>query len=390
VEHDTGELLDVWYECEACGARVGEEHKSAMLAAGRWIAQNPGPDRAAGFKLNALYAPVGWFGWRRVVLAWLKAEKDTTGALAKTFANTILGEAYEEPGETIEVHWLQKRIEAWRIGERVPAGALLLTAGVDVQGDRLEVRVWGYGRDAESWLIDRHLLFGSPAADQTWHALEQLLERTWPHELGGKLRITALAIDAGDGNTTHFVRAFARKWAPTRRVIAVKGQAVQGKPLLGRPTDQDVSARGKVLKSGVKLWPLGSDTGKAVFYARLRVEEPGPGFVHLPSGLPDEELEQLVAERLRTRYIRGFAKREWHLDRGRRNEALDCRVMADAAAEYAGIRTLSEATWAKLEAAVQVTTEDLFAETVRPAPAPPKAAPSVFPRRNWATDWRPR
>ena len=397
IEHDTEELVAIGYECEACGVQIGEESKPEMLARGRWIAQNPGPDRAAGFKLNALYSPLGWFGWRKVVLAWLKAQKDTTGALAKTFHNTVLGEAYEEPGETVEVHWLLKRVEVWRIGERVPAGALLLFAGIDVQGNRLEVRVWGYGRNAETWLVDRHVIFGAPASDDVWRALDQLLERAWPHELGGKLRITAAAIDASDGNTTHFVRTFARRWAPTRRVIAVKGQAVQGKPLLGRPSDQDVTARGKVIRHGVKLWPMGSDTGKATFYARLRIEEPGPGYVHLPSGLPDEEFEQLVAERLQTRYIRGHPKREWHLDRGRRNEALDCRVMADAAAEYAGIRGLGEAAWSKLEAAVR-TAGDLFArETADPStpaqpPAPPpapKPAPA-FPRRNWATDWRPR
>jgi phage terminase large subunit GpA-like protein len=409
IEHDTGELVDVWYECDSCHGTIHEHHKTAMLAAGRWIAHNPGPDRAAGFKLSALYSPIGWFGWRKIVLAKLRADRDVSGTLAKTFANTVLGEAYEEPGETVDAHWLQRRVESWRIGEQIPAGALLLVAGVDVQGDRLEVRVWGYGRNDETWLCDRHILFGPPAAPETWAALEQLLDRAWQHELGGKLRISAAAIDASDGNTTHFVRAFARRWAPTRRVIAVKGQAVAGKPLLGKPTEQDVNWRGKTVKRGVKLWPMGSDTGKAVFYARLRVDEPGPGYVHLPTGLPEEEFAQMVAERLQTRYIRGHPKREWHLERGRRNEALDCRVMADAAAEYLGVR---RAPWDQLEASVRVATPDLFAgetpATVQSpgaaapgavqvpdpagpadaAPTPARATPA-FPKANWATNWRP-
>lgn len=409
VERDTGELVSVWYECEGCNEPIHEHYKTQMLGAGRWISQNPGPDRAAGFKINALYSPIGWFGWRKVVLAHLKAEHDTSGKLRKTFINTVLGEAYEEPGESIDEHFLKRRVEAWRIGERVPAGALLLTAGCDVQGDRLEVRVWGYGRNEESWLVDRHILYGSPAVPETWSALEQLLDKAWPHELGGKARIGAIAIDASDGNTTHFVRAFVRKWSPTRRVIAVKGQAVQGKPLLGKPTDQDVSWRGKLIKGGVKLWPMGSDTGKSAFYARLRIgwdnethgPAPGesiPGYVHLPSGLPDDEFAQLAAEKLVTRYIRGHPKREWHLPSGRRNEALDCRVMADAAAEYMGVRRMP---WDKLEQGLRVQTADLF-DKDRPADEPaappadaaePAAQTSALaaprrPRGNWVTNWR--
>lgn len=373
VQRDTGELQAVWYECESCLGAIHEHAKTAMLNAGRWVAHNPGPDRAAGFKLNALYSPIGWFGWRRVVLAWLKAQRDTSGALTRTFWNTILGEAYEEPGETIDEHWLKRRIESWRVGERVPAGALLLAAGVDVQGDRLEARVWGYGRNAETWLVDVQVIHGSPALDATWLGLEALLDKAYLHELGGKVRVHAIGIDAGDGNTTHFVRAFVRKWRATRRVIALKGQAVQGKPLLGKPTEQDVNWRGKLIKRGVLLWPMGSDTGKAAFYARLRIEEPGPGFVHLPAGLPDEEFAQLTAEKLMTRYIRGHPKREWELPRGKRNEALDCRVMADAVAEYLGMR---RARWDQLEAAVRVTTEDLFARDPGTAPAPAGSAAS--------------
>lgn len=410
VERDTQELVGVWYECEACDEPVHEHFKTQMLKAGRWIPQNPGPDRAAGFKLNALYSPIGWFGWRKIVLAWLKAQKDTSGKLQKTFTNTVLGEAYDEPGETIDEHFLKRRIEDWRIGERVPAGALMLAAGCDVQGDRLEVRVWGYGRNEQSWYVDRQTLWGSPAVPETWEALERLLDKSWDHELGGKLRIVAMAIDASDGNTTHFVRAFARKWAPTRRVIAVKGQAVAGKPLLGKPTDQDVSWKGKLLKGGVKLWPMGSDTGKAAFYARLRIEEVGPGYVHLPTGLPDEAFSQLTAEKLITRYIRGHAKREWHLPSGRRNEDLDGRVMADMAAEYAGVRNVN---WAKLEAAIRASAPDLLddasRETVQTS-APDTKASDAAPasssakadavatqtarprirvmRRNWVTGYR--
>ena len=359
VERDTGELVDVYYECAGCGGRIDEHAKPELLACGTWIAQNPGPDRAAGFKINALYSPLGWFSWRRVVLKWIEAQRDPSGTKLKTFHNTVLGEAYEEQGEAIESHALKARVEPWRLAVLVPAKCLLLSAGVDVQHNRLECYVWGWGRDLESWLVDRIMIFGSPALEETWSALEDLLAKGYAHAGGNSLRITAMAIDSSDGVTTHFVRRFARKWSHTRRVIAVKGQSTAGKALIGRPSKQDVNYRGEVLKKGVEVWQYGADTAKGALYARLKIEEPGPGYVHLPSGLPDDFYDQLTAERRVTRYLRGHPRTEWVLEKGRRNEALDCAGMAHAAADYAGLARLN---WDALERLVNPEQRDLFTQ----------------------------
>ena len=378
LERDTGELTDVHYECEACQARIDEHVKPELLAAGRWVATNPGPDRAAGFKINALYSPLGWFGWRQVVLKWLEAQRDPSGTKLKTFWNTILGEAYDEAGEAIEAHFLKARVEPWRLGGVVPAKCLLLTAGVDVQHNRLEAYVWGWGRDLESWLIDRHIIFGSPALEATWLALEDLLAKGYPHAGGNSLRITAAAVDAGDGVTTHFVRVFARKWAHTRRVIAIKGQAAAGRAVIGKPSKQDVNHHGEVIRGGVEIWQYGSDTAKGALYARLKLDPPKtaaggvdlaavqaggvPGYVHFPSGLPDDVFDQITAEKRVTRYLRGQPRVEWVLEKGRRNEALDCAGMADAAAEYSGRSRLN---WDQLERAINPAQQDLLAAAAR-------------------------
>jgi phage terminase large subunit GpA-like protein len=362
VERDTGELLDVHYECESCHARIDEHAKTDMLAQGQWLAQNPGPDRAKSYKLNALYSPLGWFSWRAIVLKRLEAERDPSGTKKKTFTNTVGAEAYAEDGERIEPHWLKARVEPWRIGGVLPARCLMLALGVDVQGNRLEAYVWGYGRDREKWLIDRHIIFGSPALDETWQGLEDLLAKGYVHAGGQSIRIARAAIDASDGNTTHYVRVFARKWAMSGRVIAVKGQAVAGKALIGKPTKQDVNYRGEILKHGVDLWPYGADTAKGVLYAQLRIDEPGPGYVHFPSGLPDAFFEQLTAETRVTRYLRGHPRTEWVREKGRANEALDCAGMADAAAESVG---LSRVNWDALERLVNPQQKDFFAERVQ-------------------------
>lgn len=392
TERDTGELVDVWYQCLHCEARIEERDKGEMLSRGRWVAQNPGPDRAAGFRISALYSPIGWVSWREIVLGWLEAQRDVSGVKSKTFTNTVLGEPHEAESDTVAEHFLKARVEAYKLGA-VPRGCLLLCAGVDVQGDRLEAYVWAYGKNEESWLIDRQILYGSPAEAHTWSALEDLLGKSYSHEGGASLRIAAMAIDASDGNTTHFVREFARKWIPSRRVIAVKGQAVAGKPILGRPTDQDVTYRGRVLKHGVKLWPVGADGAKGWLYGHLKIEKPGPGFVHLPAGLPDEFFAQLTAERRLVRYIRGHPKSEWTLPRGRRNEALDCAVYALAAAHYYGYTRLN---WDALEKALLVNQEDLFAKDRDPqiqtsalasALAPPRQPWLAPKKKSWVTNW---
>jgi phage terminase large subunit GpA-like protein len=377
VERDTGELVDVWYECEACEGRVEEYHKSKMLEAGRWIAGRPGGGRSPGFHLSALYSPLGWFSWWDAVRARLRADGDPTGELLKTWTNTVLGEAYDEAGDQPDDNDLKRHIGDYRVGGPVPRAVLMMTCGVDVQHDRLEARVWGWGRGEEAWLVHREVIFGPVSLDSTWDALDELLFRGWPHAGGGTLKIQATAVDASDGITTHHVRVYARKHA-ARHVIAVKGQAVQGKPILGRPTEQDVNHRGKTIKGGVKLWPMGSDTAKGVIYARFRITEPGPGYVHFPQGLPDGEFAELVSEKVVTRYVKGFARREWVKDPGARNEALDCFVMALAAAQYAGV---TRANWDRLEALL--IQPDMWAapkvESIAPPPATVESEPPAEP-----------
>lgn len=362
-EEDTEEISAVWYECASCHGRIEERHKTEMLDGGRWIAMRPGRDRPAGFQLSALYSPIGWFSWRAAVIKWLAAQKDPTGYQEQVFSNTILGLPRRPKGEQANGDELKKHVHAapYMLGS-VPAGALMLCAGGDIQHNRIEIRVWGFGRDKQRWLIDRHIVYGSPMFDETWAGVEEILVKAYRHASGSSLRIAALALDASDGNTTHYVRAFARKWALTKRVIAVKGQAQQGKSIIGKPTTQDVNHKGVVIKDGVKLWPYGSDTAKALIYAAYQVEQPGPNYVYLPQGLPDDEFAQMTCETKRIRYVNGYPRYGWYKPAGAANEALDCFGMALAAAIYAGV---DRKDWDELERRVAPNQKDMFSAPVQ-------------------------
>ena len=367
------------YLCRHCGAAIEERCKTDMLADGQWRAEMPGAQmgQVAGFHLNKLYSPTGWRSWRWMVAKWLEAKEaaqagDTTKL--KSFVNTSLAETWEDQGDRADQHALRRRATDIPL-RQVHWGLFVCTSGVDVQGDRLEAYVWAWGRGMERQLVDRAIFYGDPAlpeseAGSPWAALTEYRRTPILHASGRPVPVLATMIDTG-GHHTQAVYAYARAHQHAG-VHAVKGMSQAGKSVIGKPTDQDLDWRGQKQRRGVKLWPIGTDTAKAEIYGRLRIGEPGPGYVHLSKHLPADVFEQLTAERMVTRYVKGHARLEWVKPAGRRNEALDCAVYALAGAHLKQIDRWREGDWAKWERRVQVA--DLFD---RPPPAEPSPAPVV-------------
>jgi phage terminase large subunit GpA-like protein len=405
VRRDTGELLDCWIECQHCQAKIEEHHKTAMLEGGRWVAEAPGVGKPVGFHLSALYSPLGWFSWFTAVKKRLEADKDPTGERLKVWTNTVIAEPYAEASEQLNDHDIKQRAEPYKL-KTVPMGGLFLTAAVDVQAKRLEVKVKAWGRGEESWLVDVDVIHGDTESAQPWEVLDEYLAGKFAHECGAQLRIIAAAVDSGYRTQTVY------DWCRLRRhrnIFPIKGQSQTGKSVLGRPSKQDVDHRGKVIKGGVEVWPIGTDTAKSKIYARLKITEPGPGCMHFPLGLPDDYFKQLTAERLVSRYHKGYLRTSWEKDATERNEALDLEVYAYAAAVLAG---LTRTNWDRLEAAIRATAGDLFVQAQEQVPAadaapaqPPvetsgqandagtdakqaaEPAPTP-PRKNWVTGFR--
>jgi phage terminase large subunit GpA-like protein len=231
------------------------------------------------------------------------------------------------------------------------AAACLLTAGVDVQDDRLAVTVWGWGRGECAWCVGWTELMGDPVTEEPWKALDDVLAQSWPHANGGTLRIVMAAVDTG-GHRTQAAYSYVRQ--RRRQVMAVKGANRPGQPVVAtRPSLVDVHWNGQKIPNGAQLWTIGTDTAKGELFARLALPD-GPRSIHFACDLPIDFYAQLTAERRVTRYVRGLARQEWTLPRGARNEALDCLVYAYAAALRLGI---ARANWDKLEAAVAPRTD---------------------------------
>ena len=329
----SSDKVEAWYECVSCFGKITDAHKPTFLAEGRWVQTNLGSS-IAGFHLSELYSP--WRSFADVVRAYLEAKDDPQ--LLKVFWNTSLGLPYDDgSGEGLLWRNLFTRREPYH-PLSVPRGALVLTAGIDVQANRLAVSVWGWGRKEEAWLIYHTELFGNPDQEKVWHDLDAILNATYSHELG-ELGITLAAIDTGYAAQTVYNYVRVRS-----KIYAVKGSSSLWKPPISRPSLIDVNYRGKTLKKGVAVWPIGTDTIKSTVFSRLKLIEPGPGYFHFPQ-IDEEYFEQLTAEKVVSTMVNGQHRRKWIQIRNR-NEALDCLVYAYAAAVSVGIARID---WDKLE-----------------------------------------
>lgn len=359
LRYDKATIDEVSYQCEHCNALIGEHAKTEMLARGRWIATAIGDDpHTRGYHLSALYSPVGWLSWVTIARQW-ELEASQSVDARKGFINTILGEEYEEESNPVpEWERLYERREEWP-HRTVPERGLFLTAGADVQADRIELDVWAWGRGLESWLVEHCVLFGDPAHAETWAGMTALLGATWEHASGKRMALQRLAIDTGAFTQAVYL------WARTQdraTVLPIKGVPAYDRliPVSG-PTKVELAASGIRLKGGLNLWTVSVSFFKREFYKQLELAKPTDeerargvafpaGYVHVSTAASDEWTKQCVAEQqvvVRTR--QGFASRtEWRPLRAR-NEALDMRVYARAAVWHAGADRWSERTWRDLE-----------------------------------------
>jgi phage terminase large subunit GpA-like protein len=304
-----------------------------MLARGEWRATAPGDGVTAGFLLPALLSP--FETWGDVAVDFLASRKDPIRL--KSWTNLKLGDPFEDrDAEAIDATAIMTRlIENW--GDRLPDGVTVITAGVDVQGDRLEWEIVGWGVGEESWSLSYDRVWGDPGRPETWETLDKELLRLFDHPRLGPMPIRAVAVDSG-GHHTQIVYRFAQERA-RRRIWAIKGRGGPGVPVWpARPP----RARDKAFTPYI----VGVDAAQELMTARLKIAEPGPGYSHFPAGRDLDYFRMLTAERIIKTYRRGHLVREWRKDPGVHNEAFDCRVYSYAALQgliALGVRVADEA-----------------------------------------------
>ena len=324
----SGAFQDVAYRCVACESLIPESEKRNMVDRHRWqITGNPGP--VAGFHLNALYSP--WQSWVAMARDYESATKEPL--LLRVFVNTMLGLPWEDKGEGLEWESLMKRSRDSNYSSgQIPEQVAILTAGVDVQGDRLAVAIWGWAE--ESYLIEYAEIMGEPLLDGTWDILESYLDRTYQHPLGGTLKVSLACIDTG--YLTQDVYGQVKKRS---RWYAVKGKAGD-RVFVSRPSWQELNWRGRALKRGIKLYVLGVDKAKELLYSRSRITQ-GDRCLHFPNDTDASWFEGFCSEVQVAKTVSGRLQYRWEKLNGIANEPLDTTIYALAAAELCGLSRLN-------------------------------------------------
>lgn len=309
IEWPEGKPEEAAFRCPSCNELVLERYKPQMVEAGDWRITRPHVRDHASFRVNSLISLTPNTSWADIAQDFLVKKKapDTL----QTFINLTLGQAWRTEGERIEMSELQERAEPFGL-HAIPEAVRVITVGLDVQRDRLEMTFVGFS-ESETFVLGHDVIWGDPKEHTTWAEADDKIKTRWKHPLGGTIGVDACACDAGDGENMAYVQAFAKA---RNRVYAIKGEAGFQKPII------------KASKThGSDLFLVGRDS------VRMRIVQQVRKSWHFSNTLSADWFEQFSSERLDIRYVHNTPVRRFVPTMGRRQEAKDCVVYAVAVRE---------------------------------------------------------
>lgn len=342
---DDGDPSSVRYVCSICGAEIEEHSKSTMLPAGEWRAASEFHG-VAGFHLSTIYSPLGWTSWadlaREHQSAYQQMKKGDSSTM-QVFKNTRLAETWEPvAAQAVSEHELERFCGDYKFGT-VIGSPVILTAGVDVQNDRLEVSVFAHDSDARASLVAHEVIVGYPGDASTWDELSDLLDQQWPHADGVTYRKVDFACVDSGGHFTEQVYAFCARG----RRLAIKGASWDLSGILGPLKFVEYGAR-KAIKHGHKFRIVAVNKLKSALVERLQLEPGAANSFAFPKDILErcpQYFSQLCAERLIEVTQAGATRYRWVRRSGVRNEALDCAVYALAGTHVLRLHHVKPAQW---------------------------------------------
>lgn len=308
-------VKSVKWRCPDCGMEFTEAQMKASEQ--KYVADNPGIQDVQSFKVNAFSSP--WLDWKKLIGEYLDA-KDNIESM-KTFVNTRLTEVYKPIGELKDIDKYLARREEYKAN--VPDGVLILTAAVDVQNNRLEYEIKGWGKGEESWGIRKGIIVGVPDQAETWRELDDILDRTYHFADGTGIQVHRTFIDSG-GSYTQEVYQYCSANVHKQR-FAIKGASEFSAPIIYK------TAKAKGFEN-LLLLLLGVSQAKQYVFQRLKeIDLPGPGYMHYPEnegrGYDDVYFRGLLSERMEQKLIKGKLITQWvNIAKDHRNEPLDLSV----------------------------------------------------------------
>lgn len=335
---EEGNPSTAFYACEHNGCVIDDADKNLMVRNGEWIATAKF-NGIAGFHISELYSPFS--SWAKIAADY-EIKKETPEQL-QTFYNTVLGLPYEAASDGVDAADFAALVDDYE-KNTVPDGVGVLTGFIDIQKDRIEYSVWGFGRNLEPYLINHDVMLGS-INDPNFRAsvAAEIRGLSYENQHGDTLVLKQVGVDSGYESKSAYdlVRLIGSK------ACATKGVGGFGRDMVARPSYKDYTVGGKVIKRGMKLFALGVDVAKIWTYDRFSLGANQVGRAHFPVGMSDDYFEQLAAERLQIQNVRGYKVRKW-ITVNLRNEALDCFVGCLSMALVVGVDKYTSRTWDSL------------------------------------------
>lgn len=363
LKWDKGTYERVYYQCAHCPGEIDEHYKTWMLEHGQWVADFPelSNDEVIGFYIHGLYSPPGWLTWTMVAKKIDKAEGNELRE--RNVANLIKGLPYKQKGEQPDWNMVYNKREQYPIGTP-PKEVYFITCGVDVQADRVECEVVGWGKGIRSWSIEYIILPGDTAQVHVWNELAKIVNKKWYRADGVMLPMTLMCVDTGY-NTSH-VYKFCQRF-DLSKVVPVKGDDNLNVPVAA-PRSVNITQQGKKIGS-VKIWRVGVSLLKSELYGYVRQNknEDGstqPGYCSFPEYAP-EYFKGLCSEQLELREHKGKRKYEW-VRKYRQNEPLDCRNYARAAASMKQIDRMRDEHYEQMIGEIDNYTDDTDDDNEQP------------------------
>jgi len=337
----TGLPAEVYCECPNCAGKIEEAlHKSWMLENGAWFSEKGSPGLRyrvdwehdnPSFFIASFYSPYGFFSWADAVKEWFDYLKTKDLNKLQVIVNQTWAETFTMTGHEVSYSYLHKRREYYGSAKEpidVPFGALVLTAGVDVQSDRLEALVLGFGLYDEIWAIDYSVFAGDPkqkgnrfgylksGQPSVWLLLDQYLSKQWQHESGQMMPIECTMVDAQ--YSTEEVNIFC-KLRESRRIFPIHGMPGWTRPYIA------LASKRRHERYGTINYNAGVDSLKTKLYSQLKIKEEGPGFIHFPKKdcFSEAFMKGLTCERLVPKIVKGQKVLYWDNPPGARNEPTD-------------------------------------------------------------------
>ena len=337
IKHPKNKPEKAIIECPECGQSITDKMRRSMVLEGSWQPTKKFKG-IAGFWMNGMCSPHPVQKGFASHLHWVASQTaaidkaDNPDRARHVFVNTFDALPYRpERIEAPEPNKLLERVEDYKPWHELPDGVLIVTAGVDVQKRWLELTVWGWGADKESWLLEHKKIPGAPDDPGTWEALESFLATCqYPHPSGVEIGLfqpgSRVFVDAGHWDNHVLPWTFSKQ---TSGVAAVQGSPTINAPVLGKPR---FAANPKA-----KIYPIGVNQAKDIIYHRLGLNHPvagkfPPGYIHFNDSAGEEFFNSLTAEYGKEEMYRGEIFTRYVCPAGKRNEVLDTYVYAMAAA----------------------------------------------------------